>query len=261
MSHLDQFIAKCHNRLIQDKDDDIEAARQYLDSRHVSNESIVRHKIGYCSRKELIPPEIAFYGKDVNDLQSDDRGHAFFIKNRLVVPVYSEFGTSVGFATRKPSSDPGNTWWNLPKPFHKGTHLFLLNLCRQEIFKKNKIYLVEGYFDGILLMQEGLKAVAGLMGTAFSPRKIGLIARYCNNICLCLDADVNQSGQKAQEKAIFALKEFGFCESISVIELPLGTDPDVYVREHGLQDFLSKERQLKSSEISSICKKIRKWNH
>lgn len=258
MSDLDQFIAECHDRLLNDDSSDSEIARQYLLNRHVSKDSIIKNRIGYCSPDAIISSGIKHYGRD--EFTNGDNGYSYFIRDRLVVPVYSEFGESVGLATRKPSSDPGNTWWNLPKPFHKGNHLFLLNECRKEIFIKNKIYLVEGYFDGILLLQEGLATVASLMGTVFSSRKVGLIARYCNNVCLCLDADANQSGQKAQDKAIFTLKEFGFCQSISVIELPVGEDPDVYVIKNGLSKFLEQERQLKSSEISTICKKVRKWN-
>ena len=132
-------------------------------------------------------------------------------------------------------------------------------MARQKIFEDNKIYLVEGYIDGILLYQENLRAVCSLMGTALTSRKIGLIARYCNNICLCLDADKNQSGQKAQNKAIFSLKEFGFCESLSVIDLPIGVDPDVFVTKNGLEAFLANERQLKTKEILNICDKIRQW--
>jgi DNA primase len=208
-----------------------------------------------------LPKEIQFYGKDPDKIAPSDKGYGFFIRGRMVLPIFSEFGDPVGFATRRPSSDPGNTWWNLSRPFKKGEHLFLLNKAREKIFKNNKIYLVEGYIDGILLFQEGLDSVCALMGTVLSPRKIGLIARYCNNICLCLDVDENDAGQKAQEKAIYTLSEFGFCDSISVIDhLEVGQDPDEYVIKQGLSDFLDGERQLQDKEIKRICKKVRLQN-
>ena len=121
--------------------------------------------------------------------------------------------------------------------------------------------IVEGYVDAILLYQNGLSNVVGLMGTVLTPRKIGLIARYCNNICLCMDVDKNKSGQNAQEKSVYILNEFGFCESLFVIDnLPVGVDPADYISNHTMEDFLSGERKLEEKEIHKICKSVRRRN-
>lgn len=257
MSYLSQFIQDCHKKLIERDTDETHKTNLYLSNRGITYESIRTHSIGYCSKKENIPFEVAYYGK--KNVTKDDRGYGYFMQGRIIVPVYSEFGRVVGFATRKPSSDPGDTWWNLPRPFKKGSYLFLLNKARKKVFADNKIYLVEGYIDAILLYQEGLTNVVALMGTVLSPRKIGLIARYCNNVCLCLDVDENESGQRGQSKAIYALKEADFCESISVIsDLPVGEDPDVFVRKNGLMSLLEKEKKLSVSEINKIYDEVRK---
>ena len=256
-SCLTQFVQQCHTTLLDSKEDEVRCAKKYLNQvRKITDSSIICHRIGYCIASEKIPTDIQFYGKKNQDIDTDDSGYAYFIRGRVIVPVYAEFGELVGFATRKPAIEPGNTWWNLSSPFKKGNHLFLLDKTRKNIYKKNKIYLVEGYSDAIILYQAGIGTVCGLMGTHLSPRKIGLIARYCNDICLCLDMDENKSGQKAQEKAIASLKEFGFSKSISIIDgLPVGEDPDVYIIKHGIDKFLSLERKLKASEIKSIYKR------
>ena len=256
MSHLVQFINECHSNLVNGRDSETDQARKYLSNRYVKPDTMAFHKIGYCYKKQDIPDEVKFYGKNLDNLT--DKGYAYFMAGRIIVPVYSEFGIAVGLATRKPSSEPGNTWWNLPNPFKKGEHLFLLNKTRKDIFRNNKVFIVEGYMDAIILHQEGLREVVAIMGTSLSPRKIGLIARYCDNITLCLDVDANMSGQKGQDKAIYALREFDFYDSISVIDgLPVGEDPDVFVIQHGLNDLLCKEKKLTQKEIDIVWKKIK----
>ena len=257
MSYLNKFVQNCHNILVKRESDESHKANLYLSNRGITYDSICTHKIGYCPKNEDIPPEVAYYGKKA--IAKGDKGYGYFMQGRVIVPVYSEFGGIVGFATRKPSPQPGNTWWNLPRPFKKGNYLFLLNKVRKEVFRDNKIYLVEGYVDAISLYQKGLTKVVALMGTVLSPRKIGLIARYCNNVCLCLDVDENEAGQKGQKKAVHALKEADFCESISIIsDLPVGQDPDVFVHENGLAKFLEKEKKLSSAEINKIYNEVQK---
>jgi len=256
MSYLNQFIEKCQATFTKDRSSEVKVAKDYLSSRGISDDSIEIHKIGYCLKSESIPDEIKFYGKPSGSFDSNGNGHSYSILGRIVVPIYSEFSTLVGFATRKPSLEPGNTWWNLSSPFKKGEHLFLLNKTRRNIFEKNKIYLVEGYIDAIILYQEGIKEVAALMGIHLTSRKIGLIARYCDNICLCLDVDENNSGQKGRDKAIHALRDFNFQKSISIIDLPVGEDPDIYVINEGISSLLEKEKVLSKSEIKEISKKI-----
>ena len=168
MSHLVQFIQECHQNLLDGNTDETAKARLYLKKRHLTDETLKLHNIGYCLKGQDIPDAVKFYGKKEDERTNS--GYAYFINGRVTVPVYSEFGHAVGIATRKPTFEDGNTWWNLPKPFKKGQHLFLLNKARQEIFKKNKVVIVEGYMDAILLYQEGLHEVVALMGTKFSPR-------------------------------------------------------------------------------------------
>ena len=257
MSCVEEFVCKCHKILLSSSKE-AKNAREYLGERGITAKSISLYKIGYCPNIQ-IPDKISSYGWDG---KAEKPNYSYFIKGKIIVPIYDEFEKEVWFATRKPSTESGNTWWNLPKPFHKGNHLFLLNKNRKHIFKDNKIYLVEGYADAILLQQEGLKAVCGLMGTALTPRKIGLIIRYCDNICLCMDIDENKSGQNAQDKSVYALSEFGFCESISVIDnLPVGEDPAEFVIKNGLQKFLEGERKLDEKEIKKICNRVRYKNY
>lgn len=251
---LEKFITECHNNILSKEPTE---AIDYLYSRGISDKSISTHKIGYCYEDQIIPEEINYYGKETNSAISETGGYSYVINGRIILPIYGEFGDLVGFATRRPTHDKGNSWWNLPHPFKKGSHLYLMNLARKNIFDKNKVYVMEGYIDAIIAYQNGLTNVVALMGTALTSRKIGLIIRYTNNICLALDIDENQSGQKATKKSVFILNQFDFSDSISIIEdIPVGEDPASFLLKNSLEDYLSKERKLSDKEILNICKEM-----
>lgn len=251
---LAPFIEQCHAILVNDTKDESKKAREYLSSRNILPVSITEHKLGYCPATDPLPENIRYYGREPY-AGGGFKDYSYFIKHKIIVPIYGEFNRLIGFATRTPTHEPGHAWWNLP--FKKGEHLFLLNKTRKNVFDQNKIYVVEGYMDAVLLYQVGLKEVVSLMGTVLSPRKIGLMLRYCSNVCFCMDTDKNQAGQNAQEKAIYTLKQFAMFDSMSIINgLPVDEDPDVYVTNHGLPQFLSLEKKLTNAEIKGICDKV-----
>jgi DNA primase len=251
---LDEFIERCHGVLIEDSSSDSDAARTYLkESRGLTKASVDLHRIGYCPPGASLPEEIRHFG---NVRVSKRTDYSFCIQDRIIVPIVSEFGDNVAFATRKPTTEDGYSWWNLPRPFKKGSHLYLLNHARSSIFKEDKVYIVEGYMDALLLYQAGITNVCSLMGTALTLRKIGRIARYCENICFALDVDKNGSGQRAFRKSVAVLARFNFVKNLSVIDgLPVGVDPDDFVNEHGVEAFLALEKTLTPDEIHDVCVK------
>lgn len=246
MTSIDKFVQKTNEILLKSDDSEISNALEYLVFRGIKEETIKIHNIGYCPSDFNIEDEIRYFGLTENK----DRDLSYFILGKIIVPVYDEFGISVGFATRKPTFKKGEKWWNLPIPFYKGKHLFLLNKTKKQIYNSNKIYLVEGYIDALYLYQEGIKNVSGIMGTALTLRKIGLIARYCNNICLCFDIDENMAGQNAMDKSICQLHKLNFCENIMILkDFPQGKDPDEYVKDNGINKFLEHEYKLSIDDI------------
>lgn len=249
---LNEFIDICHNNFVNCNGDETTKSSEYISLRTISKESIDVNKIGYCYKDQFIPNEILFFGRE-----EEDWGYRSQIAKKIILPVFAEFNNIVGFATHAPIMEKEYVWWNLPKPFYKGNHLFLLNKTRREIYDKNKVYLVEGYVDAILLYQHGLRNVAALMGTSLTQRKISLIMRYCNNICFCLDSDENQSGQNARDKSISIVDEFDFCDSISTIDLPIGEDPASYVSKHGIESLVENEQVLTHKEILEIKRLVK----
>jgi len=257
MTILEEFICKCCRNVAEGTSEEVKEATEYLAARKINRRSVSFHKIGYCHYSDDIPIEIRKYGHPL-DSQLD---YSYKIRGRIIVPIFSEFGEAVAFATRPPSFDEGTTWWNLP--FVKGNHLFLLDKARKHIFDSNKIYIVEGYIDAISLWQEGLKQVVALMGTKLTLRKIGLIARYCNDICIGLDTDQNEAGQKARDQLIAVIHRFYFYDNISMISLPLNDDkrsedPADFVGQHGLSEYMALEKQLSPDAIKEIATSVEK---
>jgi len=256
---LNSFVRECNKCLVSQSTGDIQNAMEYFEFRGITKETIKLHCLGYCSTDMILPEEIKNFGSELNkDLGKDfGRDLSYFISGRIIVPVYDEFGEIVGLATRKPTFQSGETWWNLPAPFYKGRHLFLLNRAKKSIFDNNKSYIVEGYMDALYLFQKGLTNVVAIMGTALTARKIALIARYCDNVCSCFDVDKNEAGQIATNKAICQIYKLNFCETISMVkDLPIGEDPDVFVQKNGLKALLDKEKILTVVEMKKMCEDV-----
>ena len=65
------------------------------------------------------------------------------------------------------------------------------------------------------------------------------------------------AGQQAAHKSICRLHKLNFCEGLSWINsLPIGEDPDDYVKNNGLKSFLDHEKILSQEDILSICQEL-----
>jgi len=251
---LQKFAGESHNFLLNGSGPELNEARQYLNQRGIDVAGICAYQLGFCPHGKLLDDEIRYFGND-NESESDKRDFKKSLTGKIILPIKDEFGKHVGLATRPSKSGQEYTWWNLPIPFYKSRHLFLLHLAKKAMYFQKKVYIVEGYVDAITLHRMGLKNVVAIMGTKLSARQCALIARYCNNVCVGYDVDENKSGQKATIDAIAILHRYGFCENLSVIKnMPVGEDPDSFVRKNGVTEFKMLEHNLSRNEIMSMCR-------
>jgi DNA primase len=253
-----KFVNQCQEWLSQSP-----GAIAYLsDRRHLSAESIGAAKIGYYPRwadfppSQGCPPELSC------------------LKGRIVVPILSEFGKMVvACAGRVPDPAVKGAWWNTAKQGLKTSHLYGLSAAREEIFRRNKAYVFEGYMDRLVLAQHGLPNSVAAMSTNVGIRRLGLLARYCERICLCYDTDKNDSGQLGMLRTLADIDLIGIgtmngicgmAWEVTVIKLPQGEDPDDFVHANGLEAFLALERPigrelLKDAEKAHDQLKLRLW--
>ena len=233
---LARFAQECQAALWLDNPECKEALAYLTQCRGLSESTIKKFGLGYCRSDQEQPDNPEFNPEPPKEKQ---------VIQKIIVPVLSEFGEFSGVAARSYKPDVKG-WWN--NRFEKKTNLFGFNVARQQMFAHDKVYLFEGYMDVIVLSQDGLLNSCGLMSTVLGYRRIGLLKRYCNRVCLCFDSDANHAGQMAQVKSIYELSRFRF-DAISKIDLPIGVDPDEFVVQNGLDEFLNLEVTLTKSEI------------
>lgn len=252
MSHVNTFINQCHCNLYNGTDFALQGIEYLTQKRGLLEETIKARLLGICHEDFELPDSIRYYGQLEDD--EEKRDFSKFILGRIIVPIHDEFGYVVAFATRS-IRDDGTTWWNTPFP--KSNHLFLLGKSKRKIFESNKVYLVEGYMDAIVLQQCGIENAVAVMGTNLSLRQIGLLSRYCSNVCFSFDVDKNSSGQKAQKKSIIEINRFKIFDELSIIcGLPEGVDPDEFILKYGKNQFLSGEKILEEKEIRLMSKSL-----
>ena len=94
--------------------------------------------------------------------------------------------------------------------------------------------LVEGNFDLLSLVDQGVNRVVAPLGTALTPQQAQMLRRYNNRIIICFDGDA--AGRKAARRAVETVFAAGI--EPQVVLLPEGEDPDSYVRQHGREQTL-----------------------
>lgn len=224
------FVAQCQAWLSKSP----EAMSYLINERHLTPETILDAKLGFF-------PEKANYVKLENypvELQK--------LRGRIVVPIFEEFGKIVGFAGRCPDKDVKG-WWNTC--FAKSSTLYGFDSARKSIYEKNKGYVFEGYFDRIALSQYGLTNSVAAMSTNLGVRRIGLLARYCDRLCICFDTDQNDSGLLGMFRTLADMYAIGIGRQpstwqLTTMKLPVKIDPDEYVQMYGLDAFLTLEKPI-----------------
>ena len=210
--------------------------------RGLSDLTINNEMIGYCDESIDSRFNQKYYNKDTDKIRA-------FIKNRIILPIRDDSGKLVGVSSRYASAKVHSGWCN--SRFPKENVVYHLDKARKEAFLQDKLYIVEGYMDALILAQSGLENVIALMGVSMSNKAMGMILRYTSNICLCFDTDPSKdgkmgAGQRALHKFSNNIKtgRTVVFDDVTAIKLPLGVDPDEYVLEHSIEDLLKLEDYL-----------------
>ncbi|MGB7622842.1 MAG: toprim domain-containing protein, partial [Terriglobia bacterium] len=123
--------------------------------------------------------------------------------------------------------------------YSKSQILYGLNFAKEAIKKQDYSILVEGYLDAIGLSQAGVPNGVASCGTSLTESQVRLMARYSQNIMVNFDPD--SAGVSAVERSLNLLLEDGF--QIRVLTLPKGNDPDLFIRNFGVEEYRRQLRQ------------------
>ena len=235
-------------------------ARQYLDSRGISEEMISAFKIGYApdDGNELRKAMLAKGYTDaqmieVAVMRKSTKGgdpYAFF-RERVMFPVTDRRGRVVAFGGRilpdhLRAPDRGN--FKPPKYlnssdtplFHKGRMLYGESHARQAAGDGEAVIVVEGYLDVIACFEAGWRGAVAPLGTAMTEEQIASLWQMMTTErkapLLCFDGD--DAGRRAAERAcerILPLLKPN--HSARIAFLPEGQDPDSLIKAQGKSAF------------------------
>ncbi len=147
--------------------------------------------------------------------------------------VRDERGRAVGFGGRALSPEGEPKYLNSPESpvFSKKRLLYGLFQAREAIRRRDRVVLVEGYFDHLALLRSGIEETVASMGTALTPEQVERLRRLTDSAVLCYDGDT--AGRNATRGALTLLLAQGF--GARVARLPQGEDPDDLLRHAGAE--------------------------
>lgn len=225
--------------------DDGKVARDYLEKRGITDDTIRVFGMGYSSNNNGVVKHLQSLGYTIEEMQevglvskNSTRGYDLF-SERIIVPIFNGTKQVVGFGGRVlEKKDKFGKYFNTPTTvlFNKRVELFGQHSIKklQLTESVNSIIVVEGYMDAISLYQAGVKNVMATMGTALTTQHARILKRYSSNINLCYDGD--DAGQKGSFLGVDRLLEEDL--SVKVTVLPDGADPDEYIRKYGKDEYL-----------------------
>ena len=219
-----------------------EAARRYLDSRGVDEETRATFRLGYApdSRTALRTrlekdgiTEAMMVEAGLLIAPEDGRTPYDRFRGRLIFPICDRRGRVVAFGGRA-LGDGQPKYLNSPETplFAKGSLLYGQHLAAPTARKAGQVIAVEGYIDVIALHQAGIAQAVAPLGTALTEQQLEGLWRLAADPVLCFDGD--EAGARAAARAVErALPGLSAKRSLRFATLPAGQDPDTMVQGRG----------------------------
>ncbi|BBG64709.1 DNA primase [Hydrogenimonas sp.] len=205
-----------------------ERAREYLEKRGVSLASIEKFELGYAPSGE---ETLAFLHRTMIPLQKaeevgivgSERGRYYArLIDRVIFPIFSPSGMPVGFGGRTMGNHPAK-YINSPqtKLFNKSRLLYGYHIAKEQIYRKKRLVVVEGYMDVIMLHQAGFQTAVATLGTALTNEHLPLLKKGEPEVIVAYDGDT--AGVNAAMKAALLLSRHNFDGGVVLFEG--GMDP------------------------------------
>jgi DNA primase len=250
-------------------------AIEYLKGRGLSGQTAARYHLGYAPAgwQGLGAAFERYDDKALVEcgLVVENEGKRYDrFRDRVMFPILNQRGLVIGFGGRViPDEDgpaggegkgslagprtgegkgspAGPKYMNSPETpvFEKGRELYGLPQARDAIRAANRVVVVEGYMDVVMLAQHGVQNAVATLGTATTPTHVQKLLRQADEIVFCFDGDA--AGRRAAWHALeVGLETLADHKTVRFLFLPAEHDPDSYVREFGRAAF---EAKLDESE-------------
>lgn len=157
------------------------------------------------------------------------------MRNRLIFPIRDKQNRLLGFAGRSIGDDMPK-YLNPPETdlYKKSVVLYGIHTAHEQIRKRRRAIIVEGYLDVIRLHEQLWKETVATCGTSVTENHIKIIKRLgAEEVILLFDGD--QAGIKAAERTarLFIVNDL----DARVVVLPDEMDPDEYFKKYTSADF------------------------
>ena len=237
-SHLQKALSHYRRTLA-----DSPHACDYLKSRGIDGASAKKFRLGYAPDSWNFLKEIfSDYDGDLpvraGLVRAKDGGNRYdYFRDRILFPIFGESGKLQGFGGRA-LGDAEPKYLNSPQSsaFDKGRALFGIDSALPSIRAAKRVFAVEGYMDAVALSQFGIGEVVATMGTAATAAQLGKLLRLADNVFFAFDGD--EAGRRAARRALENIApQMQDGKSVAFIFLPMGEDPDSFVRKNGKDAF------------------------
>ena len=241
---LNELAARYYTYLMHNSESG-KKAYNYLLKRGIKQETIELFNLGYAPAGWTGFYDFALKKGASQDLMvksglvspGREKGYYDRFRDRVIFPIFNISGKIAGFGGRTMSEGDksGPKYLNSPETpvFDKGNMLYGLNLAREEIRRQKKAIVTEGYTDVITAYQAGIKNCVASLGTALTAEQGTLLRNQADTVVTAYDSDT--AGQAATWRGLAILQSTGCL--VQVAEMPVGSDPDTFIRENGPEKF------------------------
>lgn len=239
------FAAKFFHDLLLHNKEGKDIGYAYFLERGITHQTIEEFELGYSLNSwEYFTQQSAKMGYDPEIMEKlglikqrpeepeKEVGYYDVYRERVMFPIRNLMGKVVGFGGRQLRKEVKSAKYiNSPENeiYHKSSVLYGLFEAKKEVRNKEKVFLVEGYLDVLMLHQSGLKNAVATSGTSLTSDQVKLVKRFTDNATLLYDGD--PAGIKAAIRGVDLLLEGGL--NVKVVVFPEGEDPDSYCRKVG----------------------------
>ncbi|MEW6445257.1 MAG: DNA primase [Pseudomonadota bacterium] len=220
-------------------------AIDYLKRRGVNGETALAFGLGYApSGYDTLEKALLTDARTIDQLKQagmlseNERGSLYDrFRERIMFPIRDRRGRIIAFGGRVLNDDKPK-YLNSPETplFHKGRELYGLYEARRALGRPDRLIVVEGYMDVVMLAQHGLREAVATLGTAVTREQVDLIFRHTPQVVFCFDGD--EAGRRAAWRALEStLPQLRDGLDARFMFLPEGEDPDSLVRAEGPEAF------------------------
>ncbi len=218
-------------------------AYQYFRSRGLEDETIRKYGLGWAPISRSALSDAAreagykeeFLIETGLSIKYDNGQLKDRFYDRVMFPIHSVSGRIIAFGGRTLKTDKTVAKYvNSPETeiYVKSKSLYGIYFAKNEISRKDRCILVEGYLDVLSMHQLGITNVVASSGTSLTVEQIRLIRKFTNNVTIIYDGD--SAGIKAALRGIGLVLKEGM--NVKVVLLPDGMDPDDFARRHTLDE-------------------------